>query len=144
MNDAPTNMRKTDKFFDDSYKRDIEEAQKVVADVNKQLAKKIPSVKKFMMPEATTEGQNPDSIKIIANITAEDYTSADNIRQGLVKQLIQPILWQACMERLLAEGIENFYEIGPGRVLTGLMKRINRKTKVTNISSVESLQEVLK
>ncbi len=83
--------------------------------------------------------QDPDSIKIIANIDATYYTSADAIRHGLVKQLIQPILWQSCMEKLLADGVENFYEIGPGRVLTGLMKRIDRKTKVTNISSAESL-----
>jgi [acyl-carrier-protein] S-malonyltransferase len=44
------------------------------------------------------------------------------------------------MERLLADGVEAFYEIGPGRVLTGLMKRINRKTKVTNISDLGSVQ----
>ena len=86
--------------------------------------------------------QNPDSVKVMANITADYYASADAIRHGLVKQLIQPILWQACMEKLLAEGIEKFYEIGPGRVLTGLMKRIHRKTKVTNISSAESLQKL--
>ena len=86
--------------------------------------------------------QNPDSVKIIANITADYYTSADDIRHGLVKQLIQPILWQSCMEKLLAEGVENFYEIGPGRVLTGLMKRINRKIKVTNISSAEALENL--
>lgn len=55
---------KKDKFFDDSYKRDIEAAKKMVADVNSQLSKKIPPTKKFEMPEATTsEGQNPDSVK---------------------------------------------------------------------------------
>lgn len=88
--------------------------------------------------------QNPGRIKVIANITADYYTSANGVRQGLIKQLIQPILWQTCMEKLLADGVENFYEIGPGRVLTGLMKRINRKTKVENISSAEALQENLK
>ena len=83
--------------------------------------------------------KDPDSVNVIANITADYYPSAEAIRQGLVKQLIEPILWQSCMEKLLADGVETFYEIGPGRVLTGLMKRINRKTKVTNISSAESL-----
>lgn len=85
----------------------------------------------------------PSEIKVIANIDTEYYTDADTIRHGLVKQLVQPILWQKCMEKLLAEGVENFYEIGPGRVLTGLMKRINRRTKVTNISSVDTLQKCL-
>lgn len=87
--------------------------------------------------------QDPTNIKVIANIHAEYYTDGDDIRHGLVKQLIQPILWQKCMEKLLAEGFESFYEIGPGRVLTGLMKRIHRRTKVTNISSAESLQKFL-
>ena len=86
---------------------------------------------------------DPAEIKVIANIDTEYYQNADGVRDGLVKQLIRPILWQKCMEKLLAEGIENFYEIGPGRVLTGLMKRIHRRTKVTNISTAESLQTFL-
>jgi [acyl-carrier-protein] S-malonyltransferase len=80
--------------------------------------------------------------RIISNIDAEYYTSAEKIRQGLVKQLTFPILWQKCMERLLADGVEKFYEIGPGRVLTGLMKRIDRKIKVINISSLALLKEM--
>jgi [acyl-carrier-protein] S-malonyltransferase len=83
-------------------------------------------------------------IRIISNIDAEYYTSAEKIRLGLTKQLTCPILWQKCMERLLADGVEKFYEIGPGRVLTGLMKRINRKIKVINISSLDSLKDIPK
>ena len=79
--------------------------------------------------------------KVIANITADYYSAPDRIRDGLTRQLTEPILWQKCMEKLLADGVEKFYEIGPGRVLTGLMKRINRKTRVTNISSLKSLQD---
>ena len=86
----------------------------------------------------------PSKTRIIANINAEYYQSGEKIAEGLVKQLTSPILWQKCMERLLAEGVEEFYEIGPGRVLTSLMKRISRKTKVTNISSAKSLNEFLK
>jgi len=82
-------------------------------------------------------------IKVIANINAEYYESAEKIVEGLTKQLVSPIYWQKCMERLLADGVEKFYEIGPGRVLTGLMKRISRKTQVINISSAQSLSEVL-
>lgn len=85
----------------------------------------------------------PTDIKIISNINAEYYQNREGIIDGLCKQLVQPILWQKCMERLLAEGVEDFYEIGPGKVLTGLMKRINRKTKVTNISDLPSLNKLL-
>jgi [acyl-carrier-protein] S-malonyltransferase len=79
-------------------------------------------------------------VKVIANITADYYPSADAIRAGLVTQLIEPILWQSCMEKLLADGVETFYEIGPGRVLTGLMKRISRKTKVVNVSCADAVK----
>jgi len=82
----------------------------------------------------------PGPIKTIVNITGEYYVSADGIIDGLTRQLVSPILWQKCMERLLADGVEQFYEIGPGRVLTGLMKRINRKAKVTNVSDLSSVK----
>jgi hypothetical protein len=62
-NRAVNDAAKKDKFFDEAYNQDIEEAKKLVSDVNKQLSKKAPPVKKFEMPEATTEGQNPESIK---------------------------------------------------------------------------------
>ncbi len=84
----------------------------------------------------------PCDTKIIANINAEYYQSSEKIKQGLIKQLTCPIFWQKCMEKLLGEGIENFYEIGPGRVLTGLARRINRKTKVININSLDAIRKL--
>ena len=84
----------------------------------------------------------PSETQTIANITGEYYKSSEEIANGLAKQLTSPILWQKCMERLLADGVEKFYEIGPGRVLTGLMRRIHRKTKVINVSSLQSLKEL--
>jgi [acyl-carrier-protein] S-malonyltransferase len=92
---------------------------------------------------ADCEISEPSQIKTIANINAEYYESSEEIKNGLVKQLTCPILWQKCMEQLLADGVEKFYEIGPGRVLTGLMKRINRKIKVTNLSNLQAIQELL-
>ena len=77
VNDAAKDLQKRDKFFDENYQRDIEEAKKMVADVNKQLSKKIEPVKKFEMPEVTTEGQNPDSIKNVV------YSGKSNIHYNL-------------------------------------------------------------
>ncbi len=76
-NRAVNDAMKKDKFFDDSYKRDIEEANKLVADVNKQLTKKTQPIKKFEMPEATTEGQERDSIKNVI------YSGKSNIHYFL-------------------------------------------------------------
>jgi len=85
----------------------------------------------------------PGEVKTIANIDAEYYESGEKVSEGLIKQLTCPILWQKCMERLLDDSVERFYEIGPGRVLTGLMRRINRKTKVINLSDAASLKQLL-
>lgn len=78
VNDATKDIQKRDKFFDENYQRDIEEAKKMVADVNKQLSKKITPIKKFEMPEVTTEGQDPDSIKNTI------YSGKSNIHYNLV------------------------------------------------------------
>jgi [acyl-carrier-protein] S-malonyltransferase len=79
------------------------------------------------------------TVKTVANIRADYYQSPGDIVDGLARQLTNAILWQGCMERLIADGVDRFYEIGPGRVLTGLMKRINRKLKVINISSLDAV-----
>jgi len=88
--------------------------------------------------------RDPSPVQIMSNVTADYYPDVESIRGGLVKQLTSAILWQGCMERLLSEGIEAFYEIGPGRVLTGLMRRISRKTRVKNVSTLDSLQALEK
>jgi len=88
------------------------------------------------------EISEPSEIKTIANINAEYYESSPKVAEGLIKQLTCPILWQKCMERLIGDGLENFYEIGPGRVLTALMKRINRKIKVVNVSNLKAIEEL--
>ena len=82
----------------------------------------------------------PSDVKIIANINAQYYQTSEKIAEGLIKQLTCPLLWQKCMEKLLDEKVENFYEIGPGRVLTELMRRISRKTKVVNVSSLQAIK----
>ena len=78
VNDASNKKSsKEDKFFDQNYKNDLAEAKKMVTDVNNQLSKKIPPVKKFEMPVATTEGQDRDSIKNVI------YSGKSNIHYSL-------------------------------------------------------------
>jgi [acyl-carrier-protein] S-malonyltransferase len=66
-------------------------------------------------------------IPVISNVDAEFHTDPDEIRAILGKQVVNPVLWEDCMQRLLNDGVDHFYEIGPGRVLRGLCKRIARK-----------------
>jgi len=84
----------------------------------------------------------PSQTQTIANVDAQYYRTSAHIREGLVRQLTHPILWQQCMQRLLADGVQTFYEIGPGRVLTGLMRRIDRKANIINVSSAQAIKEI--
>ncbi len=81
-------------------------------------------------------------ISVIANIDAQAYGSAREIPSKLLAQLTGAIRWQQSMEYLIARGVERFYEIGPGKVLTGLMRRIDRKKPVTRINALEDVQKL--
>jgi [acyl-carrier-protein] S-malonyltransferase len=66
-------------------------------------------------------------IPVISNVDARAHDDPEEIRSLLLKQLVAPVRWEDSMRHLLDEGFDLFYEVGPGRVLRGLMKRINRK-----------------
>jgi len=90
--------------------------------------------------EALAEAQiEVPRMRVCRNVDGEYHDQPDSVRQSLYRQVIQPVRWQRCMERMIADGYDHFVEIGPGRVLTGLMKKINRKAKITNISSVKDV-----
>ena len=67
-------------------------------------------------------------LPVYSNVDAEPHNSPAEFSKLLVEQVCGPVLWQDSMERMLADGYDEFYEVGVGRVLRGLMKRINRKT----------------
>lgn len=66
-------------------------------------------------------------LPVISNVDAQPHKSPEEIRNGLVRQVVNPVLWEDTMRSLLEQGVDEFYEIGPGRVLRGLLKRIDRK-----------------
>ena len=66
-------------------------------------------------------------------VDAQPHTDPEEIRELLVQQVVNPVRWEASMRYLLDEGYDLFYEVGPGRVLRGLMKRIHRKTKCEGV-----------
>ncbi|VTS05965.1 ACP S-malonyltransferase [Tuwongella immobilis] len=74
-------------------------------------------------------------VPVWSNVDAKPHTDPAEIRQLLVSQVLHPVLWEASMRGLLELGVEKFYELGPGRVLAGLMKRIHRKADFTNIGA---------
>jgi [acyl-carrier-protein] S-malonyltransferase len=82
------------------------------------------------MAQAVSNLQFQDAvIPIVANTTAEPMTSGNALKAELLNQLCHSVLWQKSVERMIKEGALEFVEIGPGQVLTGLVKRISRDAK---------------
>jgi [acyl-carrier-protein] S-malonyltransferase len=77
----------------------------------------------------------PPQLPVWSNVDARPHTDPAEIRALLVRQVLEPVLWEQTLRNLLADGHERFYEIGPGRVLAGLLKRVNRKVECVNISA---------
>jgi [acyl-carrier-protein] S-malonyltransferase len=77
-------------------------------------------------------------INFISNVTGKFASSGEEVRNNLVAQVDHPVLWSQSMELLLTEGVRKFYEIGPGNVLSGLLRRISDSAEVISLCSVES------
>ncbi|MEW4490199.1 ACP S-malonyltransferase [Thalassoglobus sp. JC818] len=71
---------------------------------------------------------------VISNVDAQSHSDPDEIKEVLVRQVINPVRWEDSVRGMLDSGVDEFYEIGPGRVLTGLLKRIHRKTRCTAVN----------
>jgi len=76
---------------------------------------------------------NDASVPIISNYTARPGQKAELLRINLVKQMHSSVRWEESMRYLLAQGVNRFIEFGPGKVLKGLMHRINPAVEVANI-----------
>lgn len=81
-------------------------------------------------------------IPVVANVTAKPVREGSEIRQLLVDQVYSPVLWEDSVAWLLEQGVDTFVEFGPGSVLTGLVKKIDKTVKLYNISSLESFASV--
>lgn len=82
-------------------------------------------------------------VPVVANVSAQVVEEAEMIRQALVDQVTSPVLWEDSIRFLLEQGVDQFVEIGPGKVLTGLIKKVNRKAKTWNVADVDSLKQVV-
>jgi [acyl-carrier-protein] S-malonyltransferase len=75
----------------------------------------------------------PPRIPVWSNVDARPHTDPEEIRGLLVRQVVEPVLWEQTLRNLLAAGVDGFYEIGPGRVLAGLVKRVKRQVSCQNV-----------
>jgi [acyl-carrier-protein] S-malonyltransferase len=86
--------------------------------------------------------QNP-SIPVVCNVDAAPVTDATASRDALVRQVTGSVKWQQSIQLLIARGVERFVEVGPGKVLCGLMRQIDRSKPCSNVGDAASLQKTL-
>jgi len=100
-----------------------------------------PAAEQFAEVLADVEFNEP-ATAVIANVDAAPYKNAGEIKRKLLAQLTSPVRWAKSMEYLLAQGAQRPYEIGPGRVLVSLMRRIDRKTMVVSVNSLVAVRKL--
>lgn len=82
---------------------------------------------------------NKLEMPVYSNVTGQPHGDGDEIRELLCRQVTHPVLWQRCMESMTATGVQSFVEIGPGRVLTGLVRKTDRNLRALNVSKADAM-----
>lgn len=85
---------------------------------------------------------NDPTIPVYINVTAEPINSAAQIKMALYKQITHPVRWAQTIHNMIGDGADNFFEVGPQKVLTALLKRNHRQVNVTNVGTVSALEQV--
>jgi [acyl-carrier-protein] S-malonyltransferase len=100
-----------------------------------------PVIAEFSRIVSDVRFRSPD-IPVVSNVTARPLADVDSIREELVKQLRNCIQWQESVEYMIRNTVTTFYEIGPGRVLSGLIRRISSELETFNMSGVEDMAQL--
>ena len=82
-------------------------------------------------------------IPYVANVTAQYVTKAEEVKPLLTKQVSSSVRWQQSVETMLADGVDTFIEIGPGKTLSAFIKKITRDVKVINIDSLAAVDALV-
>lgn len=83
------------------------------------------------------------AVPVVANVTGEILTKAEDIKKSLVEQAASPVKWEDCVARMTAFGADVFVEVGPGKVLNGFNKKIDKALTNFNVENLESLEKTL-
>lgn len=86
--------------------------------------------------------QDPN-VPVVANVTARPVTTAQEVFDALAAQVSAPVLWEASLRWMLEQPVRSFLEVGPGRVLSGMLKRVDRSSDTLNVEGPQDLEKVL-
>jgi len=92
-----------------------------------------------LAPELRALNSHPPSVPVVANVDAQPKTTATDAIDALIRQVSSPVRWEEVVRRLIADGATTFVELGPGNVLAGLIKKIDRNVKVVSIEDEAGL-----
>ncbi len=101
------------------------------------------SAKQYLLNELNNTYIYDARFPVYANVTAKPVSSKDEIKKLLFEQVTSPVQWEETINNMIIDGIDEFYEIGPGKVLQGLVKRINPSVKCTNIDKYSEVEKYL-
>ncbi len=85
----------------------------------------------------------PLAIPLVTNVAAEAIDKGEDAREALVRQVCLPVRWQECMRTMIELGVDTFVEVGPGRVLSGLLRQVDRSVRCLNVEDEKSLLTTL-
>jgi [acyl-carrier-protein] S-malonyltransferase len=154
---APANYNCPGQIVVSGEKQAVEEAMEGLKDAGAKrvvpLAVSVPSHSKLMEEAGNKLSEylfleeihmQEPSVPVVSNAEANFMTTVDGIKAALVKQLSHPVLWEDCISAMTHEGFDTFVELGPGKVLSGLIKRCDSNVKILNVSDRASLDASLK
>lgn len=135
-------------------KKAVEEAIKALKEAGAKRALELPVSAPFhstlMKPAAKKLGKLLDvvefadaNVSVYANVNAKPVQEADAIKKLLVKQAAAPVQWEKSVKRMIKDGYDTFIEVGPGKVLSGFMKKINKDVRCFNVEDIASLESTL-
>jgi len=88
-----------------------------------------------------TNFENP-SIDLVSNVTASSIQDSEQIKNLLIKQIFSKVRWRESILYMIKNGVNEFIEIGPGKVLSGLVKRINDKVRSKSVNTIEDIKSL--
>ena len=102
-----------------------------------------PAAERLLAEALASVEINDLSIPVLSNVEADLYPSKDKVKELLSQQVDHPVRWIEEMDKMMSEGIDTALELGPGKVLCGLMRKISRDVKMKNIENSETLKDAI-
>jgi [acyl-carrier-protein] S-malonyltransferase len=95
-----------------------------------------------LAPELQAVSQGAFRFPVVANVTAEPYADGASVSEMLLRQIVSPVRWEECVRRMRGMGVTVFLEVGPGKVLSGLVRRIEKDASAASFCAPADLDAV--